>query len=105
NSMLSKLGEPTHSELKIEAKQEKELVSILMNFNQAVEQATTNYRPSVLTAYIYELARAYNSFYAECPVGPASEPVRSSRMLLSNAVSKTLKTGSELLGFKARERM
>src|SRR5690554_2772033 len=105
NSMLKKLGEPTQQEVKIIEKQEKELVALLMNFNHAVEQATTNYRPSALTAYIYDLARAYNSFYAECPVGPASEPVKSSRILLSNAVSKTLKTGLELLGIKAPERM
>ena len=105
NSMLSKLGAPLHQEIAIQTKQEIELVSILMNFNQAVEQATTGYRPSVLTAYIYDLARAYNSFYAECPVGPASEPTRSSRMLLSQAVSKTLKAGLELSGITTPERM
>lgn len=105
NSMLKKLGEPANQEIKIVEKQEKELISLLMNFNHAVEQATTNYRPSALTAYIYDLARAYNSFYAECPVGPAIEPVKSSRILLSNAVSKTLKTGLELLGIKTPERM
>ncbi len=105
NSMLNKLGTPQSSQIIIEAPQEKEIVGLLMNFNQVVEQSTTQYKPSILTAYIFELARAFNSFYAECPVGPSAEPVKSSRMILSNAVLKTLKTGLELLGIQAPEKM
>jgi len=105
NSMLKKFGSPLHQEIKIESKQEEELIAILMKFNHAVQEATTQYKPSALTAYIYDLSRAYNSFYAECPVGSAPEPIKSSRILLSNAVSKTLRTGLELLGIKAPEKM
>lgn len=105
NSMLKKLGPAATGEVKIQEKQEAELVSILMNFNHAVEQATTQYRPSVLTSYIYELARAFNSFYAECPVGSAEASVKSSRLQLAHAVAQTLKTGLKLLGINTPERM
>jgi arginyl-tRNA synthetase len=105
NSMLTKLGNPQSNEIHISAPQEKEIVGLLMNFNQVVEQSTTQYKPSILTAYIFDLARAFNSFYAECPVGTSAEPVKSSRMILSNAVLKTLKTGLELLGIQAPEKM
>lgn len=105
NSMLTKLGTPQSNQIIIEAPQEKEIVGLLMNFNQVVEQSTTQYKPSILTAYIFDLARAFNSFYAECPVGTSAEPVKSSRMILSNAVLKTLKTGLELLGIQAPEKM
>ncbi len=77
----------------------------LMKFHHVVQQATEQYRPSVLTAYLYDLSRAYNSFYAECPVGSAPEPVRSSRLQLSHATASTLKQGLALLGIEAPERM
>lgn len=105
NSMLHKLGKPTSDQVIIEAPQEKELVSLLMNFNHIVQQATEHYRPSVLTNFLYDLARAFNSFYAECPVGASSEPIRSSRLALSRATSLSIKQGLNLLGIEAPERM
>lgn len=105
NSMVNKLGAPVSSEIHATVSQEKELVAQLMNFHQVVQQATEQYRPSVLTSYLYDLSRAYNSFYAECPVGSASEPVRSSRLMLSKATALTLKKGLSLLGIEAPEKM
>lgn len=105
NSMLQKLGPALTDELLIESSQEKELISILMNFHHVVQQATEQFRPSVLTAYLYDLARAYNSFYAECPVGSAPEPIKSSRLNLSQASALIIKKGLELLGIEAPEKM
>lgn len=105
NSMLNKLGVPQSSEMKIEVQQEKDLVATLMNFHHVVQQATEQYKPSILTAYLYDLSRAYNGFYAECPVGSSTEPTRSSRLMLSKATALTLKKGLSLLGIEAPERM
>jgi arginyl-tRNA synthetase len=105
NSMLNKLGKPTSDVINYETQQEKDLVAELMKFHHVVQQATEQYRPSVLTAYLYDLSRAYNSFYAECPVGSAPEPVRSSRLKLSHATATILKQGLSLLGIEAPERM
>lgn len=105
NSMVNKLGSPASKDLKAETPQEKEVVALLMNFHHVVEQATLQYRPSVLTGYLYDLSRAFNSFYAECPVGSAPEPTRSSRLQLSKAVSLVLKEGLGLLGIDAPPRM
>ncbi|WP_408096428.1 arginine--tRNA ligase [Peredibacter sp. HCB2-198] len=105
NSMVNKLGAPVSNEIHATAPQEKDLVAQLMNFHQVVEQATLQYKPSALTGYLYDLSRAYNSFYAECPVGSAPEPVRSSRLMLSKATALTLKQGLALLGIEAPEKM
>jgi arginyl-tRNA synthetase len=105
NSMLLKLGAPLEKEIKLETQQEKDLVAVLMNFNHIVQQATEQYRPSVLTAYLYDLSRAFNGFYAECPVGSAPEPLRSSRLQLSRATADTLKVGLSLLGIEAPDKM
>lgn len=105
NSMVNKLGAPVSKEIKWEAQQEKDLVAQLMNFNRVVQEATEHYKPSMLTSYLYDLSRAYNSFYAECPVGSAAEPTKSARLMLSKATAMTLKQGLELLGIEAPERM
>ncbi len=105
NSMLNKLGAPKSTELKIDTPQEKELVAVLMNFHHVIQQSVEQYKPSFVTAYLYDLSRAYNSFYAECPVGSSEEPLRSSRLQLSRATAETLKKGLELLGIEAPERM
>ena len=105
NSMLNKLGAPTTSELVFETTQEHDVIGHLMKFNSVVQEAVEQYKPSYLTAYLYDLGRYYNSFYAECPVGSAAEPVRSSRLTLSKAVAQTLKQGLSLLGIEAPERM
>ncbi len=105
NSMVNKLGTPIDSSLVIETSQEKELISQLMNYHHVVQQATEHYRPSLLTNYLYDLGRAFNSFYAECPVGTASEPIRSSRLKMSKATALTIKHGLSLLGIEAPERM
>lgn len=105
NSMVKKLGAPVPGELSFEARQEMDLIQHLMKFNTVVQEAVENYKPSTLTAYLYDLSRYYNSFYADCPVGSAAEPVRSSRLTLSSAVALTLKEGLSLLGIEAPERM
>lgn len=105
NSMLKKLGAPATGELVFETPQEEDVIAHLMKFNNVVQEAVEQYKPSYLTAYLYDLGRYYNSFYAECPVGSAPEPVRSSRLVLSRAVAETLKTGLSLLGIEAPERM
>ncbi len=105
NSMVNKLGTPDEGPLVIESPQEKELVSQLMNYHHVVQQATEHYRPSLLTNYLYDLGRAYNSFYAECPVGSAPPPLKSSRLKLSKATALTIKHGLSLLGIEAPEKM
>ncbi len=105
NSMLIKLGDPASGGILIKEPQERELVATLLNFHHMVQQATEQYRPSVLTGLLYDISRAFNAFYAECPVGSAPEPVRSSRLLLSRATARMLKEGLALLGIEAPERM
>jgi len=105
NSMLNKIGTATSEEILIQTSQEKDIVALLMNFHHVVQQATEHYRPSTLTAYLYDLSRAFNSFYAECPVASAESSIKSSRIHLSRATALTLKKGLSLLGIDAPERM
>ncbi len=80
------------------APQETELLRLLPQFNAHVVQACEQYRPSVLTAYLYDLAKAYNAFYAECPVASAPSGQKAARLALSRAVAAVLAQGLGLLG-------
>lgn len=105
SSMLNKLGAPQAVDLNFETPQEKDLIALLMRFHHVVQEACEQYKPSYITAFLYDLSRAYNSFYAECPVGSSAEPTRSARLHLSTAVAQTLKQGLSLLGIEAPARM
>jgi arginyl-tRNA synthetase len=105
NSMLAKLGDPKSEEISVTKVEEENLLAQLMNFQQTVQDSVEQYKPSVLTAYLFDLSKLYNSFYAECPVGSAEEPARSTRLKISKATAETLKTGLSLLGIEVPARM
>ncbi|MCM2281572.1 MAG: arginine--tRNA ligase [Bdellovibrionaceae bacterium] len=84
---------------------EEELLVHLGRFNQVALQAADGYRPAVISAYLHELCRLYNRFYKECPVKTAEGALRNSRLALVEASSAVLRTGLELLGIPAPDRM
>jgi arginyl-tRNA synthetase len=52
------------------------------------------------------LAKAYSTFFEQCPVLKAdSEAVRSSRLLLCDLTARTIRLGLALLGIKVVEKM
>jgi len=87
------------------ATQERDLILKLIEFNLTVEESCRFYKPSLLTSYLYDLSRLFNSFYAECPVASAETEVKNSRLALCESVALTLKTGLSLLGVQAPEQM
>lgn len=78
----------------------------LLRFAEALEQTAADYRPNHLTAYLYELANRYSSFYDQCPVlkAPTAE-LRASRLALCDLTARTLRQGLELLGIRVVEQM
>ena len=81
------------------------LVKKLAQFGETLPAILDDHRPNLLCNYLFELANAYHSFYEACPVLKADEPARSSRLALSDATARTLKTGLGLLGIEVPERM
>lgn len=108
NSMLKKIGDINESLVNYELltnPREHELLRHLMSFNSQVQQACEQFRPSVLSAYLYDLAKLYNSFYADCPVQSAASGLKEARYQLSKATTIILKKGLELLGIEVPQRM
>jgi arginyl-tRNA synthetase len=65
-----------------------------------------DYRPNLLTAYLFDLAQTYFTFYEKCPVLKAeSESLRASRLLLCDLTARTIKQGLGLLGIGVVDKM
>ena len=85
---------------------ERSLARQLVSFPDAIESALDTLSPSKLCTYLFELAQTFTSFYESCPVLKApDEEIRSSRLELCELTASTLRTGLDLLGIEAPERM
>lgn len=85
---------------------ERQLMQSLSGFNSAVALAAENFKPAAICTYLYEIAKSFNVFYHECPIGTEKdEATREARLALSAAVGATLKQGMAVLGMPAPEKM
>lgn len=106
NSMLDKIEAPKiidYSVLTIDV--EKHIILKLSEFNTIVQNTLEQYKTHLLTGYLYDLAKLFNSFYAECPVANAELTLKNARYALCQATSTTLKQGLALLGIEAPQKM
>jgi len=85
--------------------QERALALELVRFGEALEDVEIDYRPNVLTAWLYELAACYSSFYDALPVLKAEGAERTSRLALCDLTGRILRQGLELLGIGTVDKM
>jgi arginyl-tRNA synthetase len=92
--------------IQLEEPEERQLALALVRFHEALEDVIHDYRPNILTAYLYDLAGAFSKFYTQCRVLKAeSDELRVSRLLLCDATGRTLRAGLHLLGIEAVDKM
>jgi arginyl-tRNA synthetase len=85
---------------------ERALAIMLLRFADALAEVEADYMPHHLTTYLFDLAKAYSTFFEQCPVLKAdSEASRTSRLKLCDLTARTIRQGLNLLGIKAPERM
>jgi len=85
---------------------ERALAIGLLQFSEALATTAAEYRPHYLTAYLFEVANRYSTFFEQCPVLKApTEATRESRLLLCDLTARTLRQGLELLGIEVVEKM
>ena len=88
------------------ADKEISLVQRLQGFEAAVRQAGSDYNPSCIANYCYDLVKEYNQFYHDFSVlHEADESKRLFRIMLSATVAQVVKNGMGLLGIEVPERM
>ena len=85
---------------------ETELIQKLNQFGAAIRQAGTDYSPSGICNYCYELTKAFNQFYHDFTIlGEENEELKLFRLSLAKAVAKVISLGMGLLGIEMPERM
>jgi len=89
----------------LDAPSEQALGMHLLRFADVVYQAGATSQPHVICEHIYELARAFNGFYAECPVLDAEGPTRESRLGLTALTARQIRRGLGLVGIGVVDRM
>jgi arginyl-tRNA synthetase len=87
------------------APEEMALAKHLIQFSDTVHAVLHDYRPHILSTYLYDLAGKFSKFYEACPVLKAEEPIRSSRLSLCRLTAHILKNGLDLLGIETVEKM
>ncbi len=85
---------------------ERGLAMRILRFSEAIEEVAVDYRPNILTAYLYDLASDYARFFDKCPVLKAEpDSLKNSRLVLCDLTARTLQLGLSLLGIHVVERM
>ncbi|PID97859.1 MAG: arginine--tRNA ligase [Actinobacteria bacterium] len=97
--------DPAALDLSVDA----DLLGVLAQFPSMVAQAAQMREPHRVARYLESLASAYHTWYGQCRVTPrGDEPIDAghvARLWLNDAVTQVLRTGLELLGVSAPERM
>jgi arginyl-tRNA synthetase len=106
-SLLSKAGALNTETADIELNQsEKELIMQLTNFKTVVAKSAETLSPALVANYVYDLVKAYNSFYQNNPIlNQEDENVKQFRLNISDLTAKTIKKSLELLGIGTVNRM
>lgn len=85
---------------------ERTLLLLIERYTGVVEEAGRALDPSLVAGYAFQLARLFNSFYAELSVLRAeSEQKKQLRLLLAQKTANILRSALRLLGIDAPERM
>ena len=79
---------------------------MVADFAAVVKQAGTDYSPSIIANYTYDLVKEYNQFYHDFTIlKEENEALKQFRLVLSESTATIIKTGMKLLGIEVPERM
>jgi len=110
-SILRKIGE-AHFDKSTELKNKEfdaktaSLVRMFPKFKEAILDSAKEYKPNIISNYLYELAQKFNSFYNAVPVLKSSnKKLLDYRLGVVKAASQILKNGLAILGVDVSEEM
>lgn len=84
--------------------EERRLALQLLMFGYAVDSVLSDYRPHLLTQWLFETANAFSQFFDKCSVQNAeTETLQRSRLVLCDLMARAIRTGLGLLGIEVAE--
>mgnify|MGYP001024963161 CR=1 FL=1 len=86
--------------------EEEKLLRLLYRFPEVVRSAAQNFSPHMVASFVFDIAQAYNNFYAKNRVLQAdTKEQKDFRLLLTAATAQIIQNSLNLLGIKTLERM
>lgn len=105
-SVLEKAkGEGIESKVKKVNEKISDLEKLIYRFPEIVERAGDEYEPHYIATYLFELAKAFNSFYGNEKIADKENPNASYNVALTESVTYVIKNGLNLLGIESPERL
>lgn len=96
----------TASSIQLAEPSERTLALKLLRYPETLDAVLVDFRPNLLTQYLFELANDLTGFYDKCPVLKAATPeLRDSRLRLCDLAGRIIAHGLDLLGIKAPRQM
>ncbi len=93
----------------LEHESEIKLGKTLLRFAETVDVVARELRPNILTDYLFELSKAFSTFYDRRRgvrvIDAEPESVKRSRLRLCDLTARTLRIGLGLLGIRTVEKM
>ena len=85
---------------------EWDLIKTLAGYNDSLEASALNMDPSMVTGFLYDLAKAFSRFYHDCPILSAENTLlAAARLSLCRAVLSVLKDALNLVCIPFLEKM
>lgn len=85
---------------------EQQLVFLLSQYPQRVEEAGTDFAPSYVAQYGYELAKTFNQFYDKLSILKEPDAKKQQmRLILAKLVAETIQQAMGLLGIDVPDKM
>jgi arginyl-tRNA synthetase len=84
---------------------ERGLILAADGFADTLADVSRYLEPHRLCGYLFDLAKAFSTFYEQCPVLEAEPAVRANRLALCLLTARTLSMGLDLLGIAAPARL
>lgn len=102
----AELSQNYNQEILVLHDKEKALIKQLQLFPEVIQSAAHHYSPALIANYIYDLVKAFNTFYQNVSIlGADTENDKIFRVQLANCVANTIKSACGLLGINVPERM
>lgn len=95
-------------EVSLEQPEERALALQLLRFEEALLSARQDYRPNQITSYLWDLSKAYSSFFnaKNCKVLKAeTSQLRDSRLLICDLTARVIQQALGILGIQTVEEM
>ncbi|MCL4139836.1 UNVERIFIED_CONTAM: hypothetical protein GTU68_026956 [Idotea baltica] len=87
-------------------KEERDLIQLIAQFPDKIKEAATEYDPSVIAHYAFQLAKSFNKLYAAHSIlKNEDEQVTIFRLALSKQTGEVIKSALGLLGIQVPEKM